>query len=108
MPRVFVPHPETGQPVEQEVTYRQVERGELENTVNEKASVLASKQSEVDAHNAKAEALNAELAQAESEHEDAKSTLVSYDAIAPAVVDEGAVGAGSEDENGNEVAEGQY
>ncbi len=105
MAREFVLNPETGKASVQVISYQDIERSELENTVN-------SEQASNDALRSQLEALQAELNASDGRLSDSKSELTSHDQVAPesGTVD-GTEGASSEAETETaevETSESEY
>lgn len=105
MSQNIVAHPETGQPVLQQVSYVEIERANLEQEVAAKQAELDALTSEQQSHEALAAEIADRKAKAEAALEDSKSNVSSYDAIAGVTpVETPAEGASSETED--EDAEG--
>lgn len=99
MAREFVLNPETGKASVQVISYQDIERSELENTVN-------SEQASNDALRSQLESLQAELNASDGRLSDSKSELSSHDQVAPSAgAVDGAEGTGSEAEAQAETVE---
>lgn len=106
MPRTFVPHPETGQPVEVVTSYVSAERDQLAQEVAQAEVQVEQHTNEVAQLEEQLSAAAERKAQAEAALEESKSGLASYDSIAPQQSDAAAEpeGGSGEAENSTEVA----
>lgn len=104
--RKFVQHPETGQPVEEVVTFQGVELSQLQESVDAADAALKKTDADLSAANGRVSDLESQRDAEESALEEAKSDLEAYQELAPEpgtdsepATDSGEVAAGAEDES---------
>lgn len=108
MPRKFVPHPETGLPVEEVVSHVAVDLAQLQAAVDTAAVDLETKTQSVEALTGQLTEAEAARVAAEAALEDAKSSVTSYQEIAPeSGSDTGSAGSSSDVEAEAEVGTGE-
>jgi DNA anti-recombination protein RmuC len=106
MPYKIVAHPETGKPVKEEVSYVDIERGQLENDVNQAQNELDNANRELSEARELVTQREERVAKAEGALGEAKSGVASYDAIEPQDAPEGSP-EGSSSEGENATPEGE-